>query len=518
MGFYHGVYWKMSESHVGSSSSNYGEEIKRVRIFFRDGKPHSPREAVDLGSHVRHTIFKLFYRGFLLRTRDLMNYDYVEVHGNKAKWCRIRGYMYIWRQSKLLESNNAVKWKLKRTERLTMKTSLENVTLLFISYEKSRTLQTDHYKHVVSQKNVLEYFEKRGIGAPLKIISADMCVDASLLGKCISTMVRTGKLAKKGKWNPAFGRETIFRGRLHGYVYGLTPEQCERFIKSGEVLSAEANAILKEVIKNSNEKRLTPTHMFINSPYNFDPASTKYHSEVLINAFKNIGKVSSVTGLVFLYDKEKLTEEDIKRQTEYWDRRLSEKKSLTYVVGEMHEKIVQMGLDSMKEDLNFGWRFLSVVRSGRISFQIRISNGHEIDRILLISINPFGVEHQYPIEAKYQRVGVTIADVFQFYDNLRNSQEYGCSIEYPYDGKEIRILKFNVTPVLVTPKITDDARKWALSHGMMVLPTWKITQYYRDKHGLKNIRIKELAMEFLNRTNKHQTMDEFLHNKLEVGK
>jgi hypothetical protein len=250
----------------------YGEYIRRVRVFFRDGEPHCPGEAADLGGNTYHNILMLFQQGFLLRTRELLSYDYVEVHGSKVKWYRIRGYMYIWRKSKLLGSNNTVTWQFKRTERLTMRTFVETVRLLFISYKESLVLQKDHYKCTVSQKDVLEYFRKRGIGATMKIISTDMGMDAaSSFPKCISTMVRAGKLAKKGKWNPAFGRETVFRGRLHGYVYGLSPEQCERFIKSGEVLSAEANAILKEVIKNSNERRLTPSHTFINPPYNFNP-------------------------------------------------------------------------------------------------------------------------------------------------------------------------------------------------------------------------------------------------------
>jgi len=422
--------------------------------------------------------------------------------------------MYIRCKSRLLGPNNTLEWEFKRIEALTMKTTVERVTLQFISHQESLTLQKGHYKPVVFQKAVIEYFKKRGIGATIKVISEDLNVDPSRLQTCIHKMVAGGKLAKKGKWNQVLGRETIFRGYLHGYVYGLTPEQCERFVKSGEVLTPIANAILKEVIKNSNEKRLTPLNTFVNPPYNYDSASVTYESEVLTNAFKNITKTSCPTGQRFLYDKEKLTEEDVRRGIEDSIQKFSKKKSLTYVIGEMHEKIVQMGLDEMSKGPKFDVRFLSVVRGKKISFQIRLSTGRELDRTLLVSMDPLGTKHYYPIEAKYQRSEVTTTDVLRFYDTLRNSYEYGCSIEH--NGQQVRVLKAGVTPILVAPKVNDEARKWALQHGIMIVPTWRITRYYRKKYNLKSIKIEELAKEFVNRTNKKQTLDEFLESRLKV--
>jgi len=495
---------------VSVSQHEYGDYMERVRELFADGKPHLPKEANEVSEYGYVQIKRLFYQGFLLRTRDPLNYSYVETHGKKAKWRRIRGYMYIRADSPLLDENNTLEWEFKRTERWTWVTTSEKRLLHFINYEQSEELQKDHYKRLLSKKRVINYFKDRGMGATTGVIAKDLGVDTVRMSGFLRVMVAQGEVVKKGKWNPMLGRETMFRGHLHGYVYGLTPEQCESFIKSGKTLTAEANAILKETIKNSNDKRLTPLHIFVNSPYDYDPATVTYSVNNLVNLFKNIEKTESA-GLVFLYDKTKLTEEDVKRGVEYWDRKLSLKRSFGWTIGSMHEKFAQICLDKMSKDLKFDWNFQRVTRGGQESFRIRTSQGNELDRVLMVSVGPLGIEHYYPIEAKYKRQGMMLPDVQKLYDVLRNSNEFGCSIEF--EGKQVRVLKANVTPVLVAPYFTREAQRWALRHGMITLPTWKLTQYYAEKKGIK-INLKKLSKQYLERTNKAQTIDEFLKVKL----
>jgi len=166
----------------------------------------------------------------------------------------------------------------------------------------------------------------------------------------------------------------------------------------------------------------------------------------------------------------------------------------------------------MGNDLVFDWQFQRAIRGGKESFQIRISTGNEIDRILLVTMNPLGAKHYYPIEAKYKRSGMMLPDVEKLYNVLCKSNEFGCSIEF--EGKEVRVLKSDTTPILVAPYFSRDARNWALQHGMVVIPTWVLTKYYAEKNGLKKIEIKKLAEEYIERTNKSQDIDDFLKVKL----
>jgi len=498
---------------VSVSQQEYGEDIDRVRDLFADGKPHLPKEATKISQYGYKHILALFQRGILLRTRDQLNYNHVETHGKKAKWCRIRGYAYIKADSKLLGPNNTLEWEFPQTERWTHITTMKKQLLSFINYEESKVLQKDHYKRMLSKAKITEYFEKRGMGATTRTIAKGLGLGGVKvrLSSLLAEMVAEGTLVRMGKWNPILGHETIFRGKLHGYVYALDHEQCKMFIQSGEVLSQEANAMLKEVIKNSNEKRLTPLYIFANSPYNFDSKIVSYNADNLKNTFKNIEKIVS-NEQVFLYVKDKMTEEDVKRSIEYWDRKLSLKKSFSVTIGAMHERVVQICLDEMGNELDFDWQFQRVIRRDRISYQIRIGTGSEIDRVLMVTMDPLGIKHYFPIEAKYRRSGMVLSHIQEFYDILCRSKEFGCSIEF--EGKQVRVLKADTTPILVSPFFTKEARNWAWKHGMVVLPTWMLTKYYAEKKELKRIELKKLTKEYLERPNKNMTIDQFLKVKL----
>lgn len=489
----------------------YGEDIDRVRELFADGDSHLPKEANEISDYGYAHILALFRRGVLLRTREQLNYSHVEEYRGKAKWCRVRGYAYVLADSPLLGENNTLERRFERTERWTLVTTIEKQMLNFINYEQSKRLQKHHYKRQLSSKQIVKYFKERDLGATTRIIAKDLGIEAVKLSSLLQKMVARAELVRIGRWNPTLGRETVFRGKLQGYVYGLNNKQCKMFIQSGEVLTCEANAMLKKVIENSNEKRLIPLYTFTSPPYNYDPAVVSYHANSLVNTFKEIEKIES-KGQVFLYVKDKMKKEDVKRGIEYWDRKLSKKKSFGNIIGDIHEKLVQIALDEMSEDLEFDWQFQRVIRGSKVSFQIRISTGHEIDRILLVTMNPLGVKHYFPIEAKYKRSGMMLPDVKKLYDVLRKSMKFGSSINF--DGKQVRVLKANVTPVLVAPYFTKDARNWALRHGMIVLSTWVLTKYYAEKKGLKRIDPKKWAKEYIERTNKNTTIDDFLEVKL----
>lgn len=329
---------------VSVSQPEYGEDVDCVRELFADGRPHTPKEVTTISQYGYAHILALFHRGTLLRTRDQLNYTYVETHGKKAKWRRIRGYMYILAGSPLLGQNNTLEWEFKRTERWTLVTTIEKRLLSFINYEQSKQLQKDHYKRVLSRKQIIEFFKKRGLGATTRMIAEGLGLGVVKvrLSPLLAEMVAQGELVRMGKWNPKIMRETIFRGKLHGYVYGLDDKQCKMFIQSGEVLSQEANAMLKEIIKNSNEKRLTPLNTFIDAPYHFDSSSVSYHANNLVNTFENIKKIESSTGQVFLYIKDKMTEKDVEQDVEYWNRKLSQKGSFSLAIGDIHEKLFKL--------------------------------------------------------------------------------------------------------------------------------------------------------------------------------
>jgi len=493
----------------------YGEGIIRVREFFIDGRPHTPKETSSVSKHAHSYMKKLFSQGFLLRSRDLLSYDFVETHGKTARWTRIRGYLYIQKGSPLLKENNTLEMDFQRTEKHTHETVTERRVIQFINFDEAKVLQKSHYEKEISREKIIKYFKKRGFGANVSAMAEDLKFNPQNLETSLNNLVKKGILARKGKWNPKLGRETLFRGRIHGYVYGLDLDQCKKFIVMGEVLTPEANAILKEVMKNSDEKRLTPLHIFLHSPYNYDSGSLTYSSDILVNTFPSIVKTSSSTGLVFLYDRERLSENDIEKELAFWDRKLSKDKALGNIIGDAHEKIVQKCLDEAGKGLKFDWKFLRVVRGNRISYQIRLGSGHEIDRILLVSTEPLGITHYYPIEAKHRKSGVTLEDVMRFYDVLRRSFEYGCVLDDGY-GKETRTIKANVTPIIVTPYILKDAQKWAYEHGMIVLPTWKLTKFLSDKLGIR-IDVVKLAKEYVNRKDRNQTLDDFMEERLERG-
>ena len=110
---------------VSDKEPQYGEDIDRVRELFADGKLHLPKEANEISEYGYAHIKRLFCRGILLRTREQLNFNYVEEYRGKKKWCRIRGYAYISAESPLLGQNNTLEWEFKQTEGGTQDTTIE---------------------------------------------------------------------------------------------------------------------------------------------------------------------------------------------------------------------------------------------------------------------------------------------------------------------------------------------------------------------------------------------------------
>jgi len=464
--------------------------VERLKALFADGLPHFAGELGDPAGGVNALM--LWRSGYLMRSEQTLSFNRLMVRGGSARWRPVRGYLYVLASSGL-KSDGAMEYSYKRTMEHTHEEKEEKVVLRFEAYQPGKRGSLWQVK--LTKDEFVEWLKKRGMGCSVKDVAEGFGVLPTRASNFLRSLLRKGVLVARGQWNPGLGRETMFRGRVHGMVYGLTAEDCDRYIRvEGAVLTDNARAILREVEKNSLEKRFTPLWIFGRYPYKMPSSDVVYSSQLLARMDPGIVK-KLIGGSVFMFEKKHFMDEDVAAQEKYWSTIISDKKSRGTKIGSLHESVGQVGIDEMARELRVEWKFWRVVREGRINYNVRLSNGREIDRILEIKYSPFGFTQLFPIECKFVRGGMTKAQVAKHYRILATSFEFGADLEGEA-GEKTRVIRGNVSPVIITPKMQPEAQKYANRLGMIVIPTWRLTNFISEKAGRK-ITMKKLIKQLL---------------------
>ncbi|MCD6342037.1 MAG: hypothetical protein J7L83_04215, partial [Thaumarchaeota archaeon] len=307
----------------------------------------------------------------------------------------------------------------------------------------------------------------------------------------LNKMYRKGEVVRRG-YITKNGREVMFRGGISGYLYGLPgTNQIEKRLASGEHLPSWTRALYHEIRKYSEMKRWVQVNALAENlgrrPYEIIRMAEKLQSTARsIRIYKS-------TKSKWLYDDSFFTEDEIRQWMKEAERIDSETGKISQRIGVLHEKYCQAVLEKLWEKVVCAAKFKQVIRNGKTSYNIRLSNGREIDRILRLRIH-IGSEELLGFDAifefKYKKGGVEARDIKDFLEKLAKSFEYG----YEEGGR--RYMKLCIIPVVVAPSFRKDAIEYAKKHGVILLPTWKLAQLLKREFEI-DFSFRKIANELL---------------------
>jgi len=466
---------------------------KRVLEFLGDGQPRRLREVVDrVGcgySHGSMVLGDLVRRGLVLASEREVTESYLDERGMR----RFRkGRLYIRADSPLLATSPVVKVKVERVRRFTFERETEEKHIRFVSFKEELK------RAVVDEQSVLRFFEERGIGATAEVLAEGLSIPRRRASNILFSLHKRGLLIARGLWNPRLGKEVPFmQENLKGFVYGRPgSDDIEKFLESG-VLSRDVNIVLNEVLKDSKQKRFTMISRFRDAPYSFSSPQVERAIAKLTQLVKHV-TATKIAGQVFLYDARFFDEEEKAKQERFWDGYVRRQKSEKISMGRFHEEFIRQVLGVADFTIEATW--WKQQKANEIKYNITLSNGREIDRVLEVGLktSTFSTTILMPIEAKFVKGGVRNEHVEEFYDKLRTSWEFGNEVEMKEQKQtfKVRILKGYVVPLLITPYITDQARKLAQTLGITVIPTWRLERLASEKLKEK-VSIKRIFRNFL---------------------
>ena len=468
------------------------EEVSgRILGFLGDGLPHRLGEVAkaagcDYG-YASDILRQLVDERVVLVSAGTV----IESHLEKGRRIFGKGRLYILAKSPLLEKGPIVHVKVRRVRRYTFEEETKEEPVRFV---EAPPLQ----KVSVTQDMVLKFFEERGIGATSELIAEALNASQDRVSTLLHRMRQGGLIVSRGQWNPRLGKETPFMHRnLKGYVYGRPgTDDVEKFLQTG-VLSKDVNIVLNEVLKNSRQKRFTMVSLFRETPYRFNAPRIQRSIRQLTDLLAHIKQVD-IAGQLFLYDSRSLSEEDIHAQEAFWNEYVRKQKSERSGLGRFHEEFIRQALSMANFSIEAVWWRQQT--GGEIKYNITLSNGREIDRVLEVRLKAetFQATILFPIEAKFIRGGVRPEQVQEFYDKLRNSWEFGSEVEMREQNQtfKVRVKKAYVVPLMITPFVSESGRKLANTLGITLIPTWRLEELAGKKAKTK-MRVKGLFKEFL---------------------
>jgi len=462
------------------------------------GRMDLVRELKSYPTTVQCRLDKLWQEGKILRSREKIHASYVDSKPGVGRyWKKLSTFLWVKADSRAMTPSGIVTVEVPYTQRYTLEESKKKHNVAFISF--SKPVVENVKEGWLNQKEVLKFFKNRDVGAVPRELAQAFNAPLSRASRTLGKIRKAGLLERRGYWNPVLGRETPFMGRIKGYVYGLPgTDQAKKRIEQGEGLySPHVNAILVEIRKDSSLKRFT-------SYGKFEEELGQYETLKAIKILTQIylGLVTAtIGGQGFIYDKQYFDVEAIDRQVAYWERHVSIKKRLTGAIGAFHEAFAQHAIDLALRDMDIKVVFWRKIGKGKESYNIRLSNAKEVDRVLQIDFyyrNKLLWRHYYPIECKFYRGGATPEHLKEFIDKLRFSTEFGeqIGLQEGNQNLQVHVVKQNVHPILISPYFKKETHQQAKKYHVELLPTWLLAKLAGDTIG-KKLEMKRLFEDYL---------------------
>jgi len=462
------------------------------------GRMDLVRELKSYPTTVQERLDKLWQQGRVLRSRQKIHASYVDRKpGVGQYWKKLSTFLWLRVDSGVMTPSGVVTVEVPYTQRYTLEESKKEHNVAFAPF--SRPVIENAKQGWISQEQVLQFFKNRDVGAVPGEVAQHFNVKPVRASGILNKMRQAGSLERRGYWNSTLGKETTFQGRIKGYVYGLPgTDQAKKRIEQGEGLySPHVNAILVEIRKDSSLKRLT-------SYGKFEEELGQYETLKAIKILTQIypGLITAtIGGQGFIYDKQYFTGDDIDKQVAYWERHVSIKKRLTGAIGAFHEAFAQHSMDLALKNMDIKVVFWRKIGKGKESYNIRLSNAKEIDRVLQVDFYDRGKllwRHYYPIECKFYRGGATPDHLKEFIDKLRFSSEFGeqLTLQEGNQNLQVHLIKQNVHPILISPYFKKETHQQARKHHVELLPTWLLAKLASETLG-KKLEMRKLFEEYL---------------------
>lgn len=429
-----------------------------------------------------------FWReGKVLRSREKVSASFVDSKPGVGRyWNKFTSFLWIKTESPVVTASGVVTVELPHTERFTLKESKKQHNVMFLPF--TQDLVKDVRGGWVSQKDVLEFFKKRNIGAAPGEVGESLNVPLARASGALNKLRKAGLLERRGYWNARLARETPFMGRIRGYVYGLPgTDQAKKRIEQGEGLySPHVNGMLIEIRKDSSQKRFTSYGKFEDEIGEYE---TLKAIKILTQIYPSLLTVT-IAGQGFVYDKTGFLPEDLQNQHEYWEHNISMKRRFTSAIGHFHEAFAQHAINLALKNLQAKTTFWRRLIKGKELYEIKLSNAKEIDRVLQIdfySRDKLLWRHYYPIECKFYRGGATPEHLKEFVDKLRFSTEFGelVALQEGNQTFQVHVIKQNVHPILISPFYKKETHQQAKKYHIELLPTWLLAKLASETLGKK---------------------------------
>jgi predicted transcriptional regulator len=462
------------------------------------GRMDLVRELKSYPTTVQGRLDKLGQQGKILRSRQKIHMSFVESKPGVGRyWKKLSTFLWLRADSSVMTPSGVVTVEVPYTQRYTLEESKKKHNVPFIAFSKPAV---ENLKQGwLSQKEILIFFKGREFGAVPQEIAQRFEVSLARASGILNKMRKAGLLERRGYWNAVLGRETPFQGRIKGYVYGLPgTEQAKKRIEQGEGLySPHANAILVEIRKDSSLKRFTTYGKFEDELGQYE---TLKAIKILTQIYPSL-VTATIGGQGFIYDKQHFTGYEIDNQVAYWERHVSIKKRLTGAIGAFHEAFTQHAMDLALKDMDIKVTFWRKIGKGKESYNIRLSNAKEIDRVLQVDFYYRGKllwRHYYPIECKFYRGGATPEHLREFIDKLRFSSEFGeqITLQEGNQNLQVHVVKQNVHPILISPYYKKETHQQARKYHVELLPTWLLAKLAGDTLG-KKLEMRKLFEDYL---------------------
>jgi hypothetical protein len=462
------------------------------------GRMDLVRELKSYPTTVQGRLDRLWRQGKVLRSRQKIHASFVDKKpGVGQYWKKISTFLWIRADSRLTTPSGVITVEVPYTERYTLQEFKKKHNVAFIPF--SKPVVENVKQGWLRQREVLKFFRSRDVGAVPSEVAEHFKVRLGRASGILNKMRRQGLIERRGYWNATLGRETPFQGRIKGYVYGLPgTEQAKKRIEQGEGLySPHVNAILVEIRKDSSLKRFTSYGKFEDELGQYE---TLKAIKILIQIYPSL-VTATIGGQGFVYDKQFFTGEDIDKQVAYWERHVSIKKRLTGAIGAFHEAFAQHAMDLALKNMDIKVIFWRKIGKGKESYNIRLSNAREIDRVLQVDFYDRGKllwRHYYPIECKFYRGGATPEHLKEFIDKLRFSIEFGEQIAFQEGNQnlQVHVIKQNVHPILISPYFKKETHQQAKKYHVELLPTWLLAKLAGDTLG-KKLEMRRLFEDYL---------------------
>lgn len=203
----------------------------------------------------------------------------------------------------------------------------------------------------------------------------------------------------------------------------------------------------------------------------------------------------------YIYDKTRFTDEDIDKQTKYWELTTSRQRRASSAMGYFHEAFAQKCMDLALNNMQIKITFWRRIVKGKQHYDIKLSNAREIDRVLQVDFyhkKQLLWTHLFPIECKFYHGGATHQHLQEFIDKLRFSNEFGEALEVREGNQtlQVHVIKQNAFPILIAPYFKKETYQMAKKHHVELLPIWLLGKLAGEHVGRK-IEIKSLFNEYI---------------------